>query len=157
MTGVIRRRMFEGLILASAGMCATAAVHAGAEITFYLTVPLGSASAGHVLGLRLDRSAAPPAVRVITPDSPLNRRALLDLQLGADRALRLDLDRRLTWDINRQQWRDSSRPATFALRLPTPTKSPAERAERAARATNALDPLKDQPGKPLVKSLAVEP
>ena len=154
MTGAIRRRMFEGLILASAGMCAAAAVHAGAENTFYLTVPLGGSSAGHVLGLRLDRSAAPPAVRVITPDSPLNRRALLDLQLGADRALRLDLDRRLTWDINRQQWRDSSRPATFALRLPTPTKSPAE---RAARATNALDPLKDVAGKPLVKSLAVEP
>lgn len=154
MTCVIRRRMFEGLILASAGMCATAAVHAGAEITFYLTVPLGGASSGHVLGLRLDRSAAPPAVRVITPDSPLNRRALLDLQLGADRALRLDLDRRLTWDINRQQWRDSSRPATFALRLPTPAKSPAE---RAARATNALEPLKDQPGKPLVKFRAVEP
>lgn len=153
MTGVIRRRMFEGLILASAGMCAAAGAHAGAEITFYLTVPLGGTSTGHVLGLRLDRSAAPPSVRVITPDSPLNRRALLDLQLGADRALRLDLDRRLTWDINRQQWRDSTRPATFALRLPVPKSA----VERSARATNALEPLKNEPGKPLVKARAIEP
>ncbi|HEV2701474.1 MAG TPA: hypothetical protein VGV09_07575 [Steroidobacteraceae bacterium] len=154
MIGVTRMRMFEGLILASAGMLAAAAADAGPEITFYLTVPLGGTSTGHVLGLRLDRAAAPPSVRVITPDSPLNRRAWLDLQLGADRALRLDLDRRLTWDINRQQWRDSTKPATFALRLPTPAKSAAE---RAARATNTLEPLKDLPRKPVVKSLAIEP
>jgi hypothetical protein len=120
-------------------MIAAGAAHAGPEITFYLTVPLGSGSPGHVLGLRLDRSTA-PAVRIFTPDSPLNRRALLDLQLGADKALRLDLDRRLTWDIDQLQWRDSSRPPSFMLHLPTRPK-----------------PLENQPGKPLVKPLAVEP
>jgi hypothetical protein len=133
------RRVFKALILASAGMLAAGAAHAGPEVTFYLTVPLGSGSPGHVLGLRLDRSTA-PAVRIFTPDSPLNRRALLDLQFGADKALRLDLNRRLTWDIDQLQWRDSSRPATFMLRLPTHAK-----------------PLETQPGKALLKPLAVEP
>ena len=140
MTTVITRRVCRALIQASAGMIVAGIAHAGPEITFYLTVPLGDASAGHVLGLRLDRAVAPPAVRIITPDSPLNRRALLDLQIGADRALRLDLDRRLTWDINRLQWRDSTRPATFALRLPMP-----------------LNPIQNQTRKPLVKPLAIEP
>jgi hypothetical protein len=135
-------------------MIVAGAVQAGPQITFYLPVPLGGPSLGHVLGLRLDRSAAPPAVRIITPDSPLNRRALLDFQLGADKALRLDLDRRLTWDINRQQWRDSSRPATFALRLPIPAASTADPPTRAA---NLLDPFQNQTRKPVVKPLAVEP
>jgi hypothetical protein len=116
------------------------AAHAGPEVTFYLTLPLGGASKGHVLGLRLDRSTASPTVRSFMPDSPLNRRALLDLQFGADSAFRLELDRRLTWDINRLQWRDSSREATFNLRLPT-----------------RANPVQNQPGKPLMKSLAVEP
>jgi hypothetical protein len=55
----------------------------------------------------------------MNPTSPLNRRAWLDLELGADSALRLDLDRKLTWDFNRQQWHQSSLPATFTVRLPT--------------------------------------
>ncbi|HTC53313.1 MAG TPA: hypothetical protein VK700_15365 [Steroidobacteraceae bacterium] len=135
-------------------MIVVGVVHAGPEITFYLTVPLGGPSLGHVLGLRLDRSAAPPAVRIITPDSPLNRRALLDFQFGADRALRLDLDRRLTWDINRQQWRDSTRPPTFALRLPSRTPSAAD---HSARVTNLTEPFQYQAWKPLVKPLAIEP
>jgi hypothetical protein len=147
------RRVFIALILASSGMVFAGLVHAGPEVTFYVTVPLGSAASGHVLGLRLDHSAAPPAVRIITPDSPLNRRALLDLQIGADRALRLDLDRRLTWDINRQQWRDSSRPATFTLRLPTHSAN----TTRSARSAN----LSELPANPLrtviPKPLAVGP
>lgn len=130
------------------------AVEAGPEVTFYLTVPLGGPSLGHVLGLRLDRAAAPPSVRIITPDSPLNRRALLDFQFGADRALRLDLDRRLTWDIYRQQWRDSSRPATFTLRLPQHTPSTAQHATRSA---TLAEPFQYQARKPVVKPFAVEP
>jgi hypothetical protein len=140
MTTVMNWRVFKALILASVGMTAVGAAHAGPQVTFYLTVPLGVGSPGHVFGLRLDRSAAPSAVGNITPDSPLNRRALLDLHMGADKALRLDLDRRLTWDIDRLQWRDSSHPATFDLRLPTPTKR-----------------LENQPGKPQVKALTVKP
>ncbi len=153
LTTFITRRVFKALVLAGAGMMVAGAVHAGPEVTFYLTVPLGAASSGHVLGLRLDRSAAPPAVRLITPDSPLNRRALLDFQFGADKALRLDLDRRLTWDINRQQWRDSSRPATFILRLPTPTLG----AARTARSSSPADPLANPRRTSLATPLAVKP
>ncbi len=146
-------RVFKGLMVASAGMIVAGAVQAGPQVTFYLTVPLGGASSGHVLGLRLDRSAAPPAVRIITPDSPLNRRALLDFQFGADRALRLDLDRRLTWDINRQQWRDSARAATFALRLPAHTSTAAQSPRTAKLADLPVNPLHQGLGQPL----AVEP
>ena len=142
------------LAVAGSMVLVVGAAHAGAQVTFYLTVPLGTSAQGHVLGLRLDRAAAPPTVRILTPDSPLNRRALLDLQWGADKALRLDLDRRLTWDIGRQQWRDSTRPATFTLRLPTPDHSAPNRPRRAAQlAEPALNPARQ----PVLKPFAVEP
>jgi hypothetical protein len=105
---------------------AAPAAHAGGQITLYITVPLGGTSPapGHVFGLRLDRTSAVAQGRIMNPDSPLNRRPVLDMQLGANSALRLELDRQLTWDINRQQWRLSSRPATFTLRLPARAAQP---------------------------------
>jgi hypothetical protein len=101
-------RILQRLIPAGAALIVASAVHAGPQVTIYLTLPLEGFGHTRVLGLRLDR----PAV------ASLNRRALLDLQWGADSALRLELDRRLTWDFDRQQWRPSSQPATFTLRLP---------------------------------------
>jgi hypothetical protein len=105
---------------------AAPAAHAGGQITLYITVPLGgnSPASGHVFGLRLDRTSTVDQGRLMNPDSPLNRRPLLDMQLGANSALRLELDRQLTWDINRQQWRLSSRPATLTLRLPARAAQP---------------------------------
>jgi hypothetical protein len=144
MTTVFTLHAFRTLIVASVGILATAAAHAGPQVTFYITVPLGGPSNGHVFGLRLDRASSPPAIGNINPASPLNRRALLDLQLGAHSALRLELDRRLTWDINGQQWRESSRPATFTLRVPIH--------ERAAKSES-----RPQQPAPLLKSLAVDP
>jgi hypothetical protein len=160
MTAVLAQRTFGILVWASAALVAvmlvSAAAHAGPQVTFYLTVPLGSASGGHVLGLRLDKTSVAPDVRIITPDSPLNRRALLDLQLGADSALRLDLNRRLTWDMNGQQWRPSSSPATFELRVPT--REPSSKAvEHAPQPAAFAHPLEDELRKPLVKPLTVEP
>jgi hypothetical protein len=156
MTTVFTVRTFRTLILASAGMLATAVVHAGPQVTFYITLPLGGPSNGHVLGLRLDRASSPPAIGNINPASPLNRRALLDLQLGAHSALRLELDRRLTWDINRQQWHESSRPATFTLRVPTHER-PARTETHAEQTPSLLASSRDQAMPPLLKSLAVEP
>ena len=150
------------LILAGAGMLAVAVAHAGPQVTFYLTVPLGASTGGHVLGLRLDRASSPPAIGNINPASPLNRRPLLDLQLGAHSALRLELDRRLTWDLNRQQWHESSLPATFTLRVPTrelPSKATPhnEFAATTPLFASLANPLQDQARKPLMKSFAVEP
>ncbi|HTC43875.1 MAG TPA: hypothetical protein VK696_02395 [Steroidobacteraceae bacterium] len=161
MTAVLaQQRAYGTLIWVSAALLAamlvSAAAHAGPEVTFYLTVPLGTASGGHVLGLRLDKNSVAPDIRIFTPDSPLNRRALLDLQLGADSALRLDLNRRLTWDVNRQQWRPSSMPATFDLRLPMhDLKSNA--VEHAPQPAAFAHPLEDELRKPLVKPLTIEP
>jgi hypothetical protein len=160
MTAVLAQRAFGILVWASAALIAAMLVstlaHAGPQVTFYLTVPLGTASGGHVLGLRLDKTSVAPDVRIFTPDSPLNRRALLDLQLGADSALRLDLNRKLTWDVNRQQWRPSSSPATFDLRLPThePSSNVVEHAPQPAAFAH---PLEDELRKPLVKPITVEP
>jgi hypothetical protein len=160
MTAVLVQRTFGIVVWASAALIAamivSAAAHAGPEVTFYLTVPLGTASNGHVLGLRLDKTSVAPDVRIFTPDSPLNRRALLDLQLGADSALRLDLNRRLTWDVNRQQWRPSSSPATFDLRLPT-HEAKSKAVEHAPQPAAFAHPLEDELRKPLVKPLAIEP
>jgi hypothetical protein len=156
MTTVFTMRAFRTLILASAGMIAAAAVHAGPQVTFYVTLPLGGPTNGHVFGLRLDHASSPPAIANINPASPLNRRALLDLQLGAHSALRLELDRRLTWDINQQQWHESSLPATFTLRVPT-HETPAKGETHADKPVSFATPLQDQAVKPLVKELAIEP
>ncbi len=153
---VVTRRLFTGLVV-GLGMISTLAAHAGPQVTFYLTLPLGNAIHDHVFGLRLDKSAAPPDVRVNNPESPLNRRALMDLQLGAKSGLRLELARRLTWDFDRQELRQSSPPASFTLRLPVHAPSSTS-GENHSPLTAALpNPLQDQSWKPLVKPLAVEP
>lgn len=167
-------RVFTTLVVAGAGVLSTTAVHAGPEVTLYLTLPLGGAAPtqvfhSHVFGLRLDRSAAPPNVRIINPDSPLNRRPLIDLQMGANSALRLEVDRRLTWDINHQELRQSSRPAAFTLRLPEhnvlhEAVTPMHAGSKTdATGTNALlaselaNPLQHEFGKSPLKSAAIEP
>jgi hypothetical protein len=154
------RQVFTALMFAGAGVLTLRAAHAGPEVTLYLTLPLGGTTSTHVFGLRLDRSAAPPDVRISNPESPLNRRPLMDLQLGAYSALRLELDRRLTWDIGHQELRQSSRPASFTLRLPVHT---SKAAAADAGGTNSLlaaalaNPLQNQFGKSPMKSVAVEP
>jgi hypothetical protein len=158
-------------MLAGAGLVSAITAHAGPEVTVYLTLPLGGVANAHVFGLRLDRSAAPPDVRIINPESPLNRRPLVDLQLGANAALRLELDRRLTWDIDHQELRQSSRPASFTLRLPihnalhdavSPVHEGVSKPGDAGGINTLLaaalaNPLPNDFGKPLVKATAIEP
>lgn len=161
------RQVFAALTLAVAALAAAATAQAGAEVTLYLTLPLGGVSNAHVFGLRLDRAAAPADVRIINPESPLNRRPLIDLQMGANAALRLELDRRLTWDIDHQELRQSSRPASFTLRLPVHSALPEAvapvRAGVSTPGANPLlaaalaNPLQNNLGKLQMKSLAVEP
>ncbi len=142
------------------GILTVRAAHAGPEVTLYLTLPLGGATGTHVFGLRLDRSAARPDVRISNPESPLNRRPLMDLQLGANSALRLEVDRRLTWDIAHQELRQSSRPASFTLRLPVhASKATAADAGGANSllAAALANPLQNHFGESLLKSVAVEP
>jgi hypothetical protein len=130
MATVMSQAFSRTLILFAAAslllVLAAPAARAGGQITLYITVPLGGTSRapGHVFGLRLDRTSEVAQGRIMNADSPLNRRPLLDMQWGANSALRLELDRQLTWDINRQQWRLSSRPATFTLRLPARAAQP---------------------------------
>jgi hypothetical protein len=134
----------------------------------YITVPLNGHAHNHVFGLRLDKVAAPPDIREMNPTSPLNRRALLDLQLGADSALRLDLDRKLTWDFGSQQWHQSALPATFTLRIPTrekpatATNEPAvqyasTRLKDLATLTASLENLLQSPGAKPAKALTIAP
>ena len=169
MTAVIARKIFAALIMMGAGMMAIITARAaGPQVMMYITVPLDGHAHSHVFGLRLDKEAAPPDIRAINWTSPLNRRALLDLQLGADSALRLELDRRLTWDFDRQQWHQSSLPATFTLRVPrreapATHEAPAVQVAASGLLTHSTlsaaltNPLQDHSWKPLVKSLAIEP
>jgi hypothetical protein len=169
MTTVIARKAFAALVLASAGMMAmVTAQAAGPQIMMYVTVPLDGHTHSHVFGLRLDKATTAPDIRAINPTSPLNRRALLDLQLGAHSALRLELDRRLTWDFDRQQWHESSLPATFTLRVPIREKpsthdasatqvESARLADLSALSASLANPFQNQSGKPLVKPLAIAP
>jgi hypothetical protein len=154
---VVSKPVFKTLLLATTGMLAAAAAHAGGpQVTFYLTVPLFGPANGQVFGLRLDRGQALPDMRNFNPASPLNRRALLDLQMGAHSALRLELDRRLTWDIDKQEWHSSSREATFTLRFPTHA-AHSTAVEQSAWMASLANPFREQGWKPLVKSHAVEP
>lgn len=169
MTTVIARKAFAALVLAGTGMMAMVTARAaGPQIMMYITVPLDGHARTHVFGLRLDKAATTTDIRTINPTSPLNRRALLDLQLGAHSALRLELDRRLTWDFDRQQWHESSLPATFTLRIPTREK-PATRdapatqaassslADLAALSAALANPFQNHTGTALVKSLSIAP
>jgi hypothetical protein len=169
MTTVIAKQKCAALVLLGAGMMAVLTARAGGpQIMMYVTVPLDGHAHSHVFGLRLDKAPSAPDIRAINPTSPLNRRALLDLQLGAHSALRLELDRRLTWDFDRQQWHESSLPATFTLRVPTREKSstqdaPATQvasaglADLSALTASLANPFQDRSGKPLLKSLAIAP
>jgi hypothetical protein len=150
------RPAFGALVLAGAALLGGTAAHADGQVTFYITVPFGGPSGGHVLGLRLDKGQSLADIRSMNPDSPLNRRPLLDIQMGAHSALRLDLNRRLTWDFDQQQWRPSSRPAQVTLRLPTPEpKAPG--ADHASHLTPLPDLLQDPAGRALLKSLGIAP
>ena len=168
MTAVIARQLFAVLVLTGALMMTMSSARAaGPQIMMYVTVPLDGHAHSHVFGLRLDKATNAPDVRNIDPASPLNRRALLDLQLGANSALKLELDRRLTWDFDRQQWHESSLPATFTLRVPTrekpgPRDAPATQlassslsALTASLAASLANPF--QSAKLLVKPLAFAP
>lgn len=169
MTTVTARQRLAALALTGAGMLAMLTARAaGPQIMMYVTVPLDGHARSHVFGLRLDKAAIAPDFRAINPTSPLNRRALLDLQLGAHSALRLELDRRLTWDFDRQQWHESALPATFTLRIPTREKPAARdapatqlasssRADLSAFSASLADPFANRSGKPLLKPLAIAP
>jgi hypothetical protein len=169
MTTVIARKAFAALVVTSAGMMTMATAQAaGPQIMMYVTVPLDGHTHSHVFGLRLDKAATAPDIRTQNPTSPLNRRALLDLQLGAHSALRLELDRRLTWDFDRQQWHESALPATFTLRIPTREKPATRDAPATEVASSSLtdlsaltaalaNPFQNRGGKPLVKPLAIAP
>jgi hypothetical protein len=172
MTAVIARQLFVVLVVTGAGMLTMVSARAGGpQVMMYITVPLDGHAHSHVFGLRLDKAATTPDIRTINPTSPLNRRALLDLQMGANSALRLELDRRLTWDFDRQQWHESSRPATFTFRVPThekPEKPAVHEAPATQFASSSLadlsaltaalaNPFQDHTAKPLVKPLALEP
>jgi hypothetical protein len=169
MTTVIARQLFVVLVVAGAGLLTMVSARAGGpQVMMYITVPLDGHVHSHVFGLRLDKAATMPDIRTLNPTSPLNRRALLDLQMGAHSALRLELDRRLTWDFDRQQWHESSRPATFTFRVPTREKSAVHEAPAIQFASSSLadlsaltaalaNPFQDHTAKPLVKPLALEP
>jgi hypothetical protein len=168
MTTVIARQRYAALVVTGACMMAIVTARAaGPQIMMYVTVPLDGHIHSHVFGLRLDKASTAPDmrdVRTLNPTSPLNRRALLDLQLGADSALRLELDRRLTWDFNRQQWHESSLPATFTLRVPTREKSAtatqvpaASLADLSALTAALANPFQSQSGKPPLPPLASQP
>jgi hypothetical protein len=167
MTTVIARQVFAALVITGASMMTLVTARAaGPQIMMYVTVPLDGHTHSHVFGLRLDKTAPAPDIRALNVISPLTRRALLDLQLGANSALRLELDRRLTWDFDRQQWHESSLPATFTLRVPTREKPAAHEppapqlasaglGDLAALTASLANPF--QNGKLLLKPLAIAP
>ena len=111
----------SGLLMMSAALATPTACLAGPQVMLYVTIPVDMHNiSARTFGLRLDRASAPPSVLITNPASPLNRRPLLDLQLGSDAGLRLEIDRRVAWDFGRQQLVQSEKPARIALRLPVP-------------------------------------
>ena len=112
-------RWRSGLLLMSTTLATPTVCLAGPQVMLYVTIPVDAHNvSARTFGLRLDRTSPPPPVFITNPASPLNRRPLLDLQLGSDAGLRLEINRRVAWDFGRQQLVASEKPARIALRLP---------------------------------------
>ena len=105
------------LLITGTAFC-TGPCSAGPEVMIYLTVPLGpSGAGGHAHGgLRMDRHPSPAVLGNFA--SPFTRRAVLDLQMNSEAALRLQVDRTFSYDFQRGQW--SGPAADMQLRLPAP-------------------------------------
>ena len=106
MTAVVRT--FPVLVAAGSVLCADPC-RAGPQFMVYLTVPVGGAGSSERVhgGLRLDRHPQ-PAIQDSGFASPFTRRALLDLQMNTDAALRLQVYRAFSYDFGRGEWAGGS-------------------------------------------------
>jgi len=104
-------RSLPVLVVAGTALCVGPGrpCRADAEVMVYITVPVDSgAGARPYCGLRLDRHPT-PGILGNSAASPFTRRAVFDLQMNAETALRLQVDRILSYDFRRGEWTASAR------------------------------------------------
>ncbi len=88
----------------------------GPEIMFYFKQPLGASHATRTYGLRIDQASISGG----TPGggmAQVGRRELVNLQVGGPDRLRIDIARRLTWDMGRRQLGAINNHSDMALRF----------------------------------------
>ena len=90
----------------------------GPWILFYIGVPLGPGGGGHVFGLRIERPLRVPGPQASFPLVLNQNRELIDLQFRPHSDVRIEFDRRVTWNLGRQEFGlNNSRPG-IVLHLP---------------------------------------
>ena len=92
----------------------------GPEIMFYFKQPIGAPHASRIYGLRIDQASVSGGTPGNNSMALVGRRDLVNLQVGGPEKWRLDIGRRLTWDVGRKQIGAPSVANYMALRLRDP-------------------------------------
>jgi hypothetical protein len=97
-------------------------------LMLYVRQPLGAPAGSRVYGLRLDQVPSVPSVPTVPAlawlptTGPIAANAshdIVDLQIRRYSDVRLELGRRLTWDIGREEFGASNSASSTAIRPPT--------------------------------------
>jgi hypothetical protein len=92
----------------------------------YLRQPLGARGATLIWGLRLEQSTSTPTQPAALtdgmpgalPTAMPNQRQIVELQIRRQADVRVELGRRVTWNIGRQEFGLTANQPSMAVRLP---------------------------------------
>jgi hypothetical protein len=77
---------------------------AGPQIMIYFRQPLWTPGAQRIYGLRIDQTSAPSSSPNAPASGAMRRREIVSLEIGQHADLRVELARRLIWDVGRQEF-----------------------------------------------------
>jgi len=89
----------------------------GPEIMLYFRQPIGAPHATRTYGLRIDQASVNGGTPGSNSMARVGRRELVNLQVGGPDKLRIDIARRLTWDVGRRQLGSINGPGDMAVRF----------------------------------------
>jgi hypothetical protein len=95
--------MTPPVVAAGAAVSAVAPPH-GPMLMLYVSLPLWSAGASRIYGLRLEQISIHPLVQSGTFSVIAPPRSLIDLQWRRDADWRVEFGRRVTWDMQRREF-----------------------------------------------------
>jgi hypothetical protein len=93
----------------------------GPRIMLYVHQPLWFHGAPRTYGLRLEQTTAPSSSPAAAGVGTLQRREILNLEFGPHTETRLELGRKLTWDVGRREFGLSPLHPNIMIHLPSQT------------------------------------
>jgi hypothetical protein len=101
----------------------------GPRIMFYFHQPLGFHGASRTYGLRIEQTSGPSSSATAAGVGTPQRREILNFEFGAHADTRMELGRRLTWDVGRREFGLSPLRPNVMFRLPA---QPAARVDQVS-------------------------